>query len=57
MSKKESRTVPREAIEIYNKYIHGEISRRAFLNGAKKFAVVGLTASAIGTPLQRRQSH
>ena len=47
MSKKESRTVPREAIEIYNKYIHGEISRRAFLNGAKKFAVVGLTASAI----------
>jgi len=47
MSKKESRTVPREAIEIYNKYIHGEISRRAFLNGAKKFAIVGLTASAI----------
>ena len=47
MSKKESRKVPREAIEIYNKYIHGEISRRAFLSGAKKFAVAGLTASAI----------
>jgi len=47
MSEKESRKVPREAIEIYNKYIHGEISRRAFLSGAKKFAVAGLTASAI----------
>lgn len=47
MSKKESRTVPREAIGLYNKYIHGEISRRAFLSGAKKFAVAGLTATAI----------
>lgn len=47
MSSKERRTVPVEAIEIYNKYIHGEISRREFLNGAKKFAVAGLTASAI----------
>ncbi len=47
MSSKERRTVPVEAIEIYNQYIHGEISRRSFLNKAKKFAVVGLTASAI----------
>lgn len=47
MSSKERRTVPPEAIEIYNKYIHGEISRRSFLSGAKKFAVAGLTASAI----------
>jgi carboxymethylenebutenolidase len=47
MSKKESRTVPREAVEIYNQYIHGEISRRQFLSGAKKFAVAGLTASVI----------
>ncbi len=44
---KERRTVPVEAIEIYNQYIHGEISRRAFLRGAKKFAVAGLSASAI----------
>lgn len=47
MSKKERRTVPREAIALYNDYVHGEISRRAFLNGAKKFAVAGLTAGAI----------
>lgn len=47
MSQKERRTVPAEAIELYNQYIHGEINRRSFLNGAKKFAVVGLSANAI----------
>ena len=47
MSSKERRTVPAEAVELYNQYIHGDISRRAFLSGAKKFAVAGLSASAI----------
>jgi len=46
-SKKERRTVPAEAIEIYNQYIHGEISRRAFLSRVKKFAVAGLSTSVI----------
>jgi carboxymethylenebutenolidase len=39
--------LPTEAIELYNRYIHGEITRRDFLNGAKRFAVAGLTAGAI----------
>lgn len=47
MSKKEKRTVPFEAVEIYNQYIHGEISRRKFLDGVGKFAVAGLSATAI----------
>lgn len=47
MSSKEKRTVPAEAIEIYNQYIHDEISRREFLRGVKKFAIAGLTAGAI----------
>ena len=47
MSSKEKRTVPVEAIEIYNQYIHGEIGRRAFLSRVKKFAVAGLGGSAI----------
>jgi carboxymethylenebutenolidase len=47
MSSKEKRTVPTEAIQLYNQFIHGEISRRDFLSGAKKFAIAGLTASAI----------
>lgn len=47
MSTKERRTVPPEAIELYNEYIHGEISRRDFLNRAKQFAVAGFTATSI----------
>jgi carboxymethylenebutenolidase len=39
--------LPNEAIELYNRYIHGEISRRAFLSGAQRLAVAGLTAGAI----------
>jgi len=39
--------LPNEAIELYNRYIHGEISRRAFLNGAKRFAIAGLSVNAV----------
>ena len=51
MTNKERRTVPFEAIEVYNQYIHGEISRRKFLSGVKKFAAVGLSATAIAEAL------
>jgi carboxymethylenebutenolidase len=34
-------------VELYTRYIHGEVSRRAFLNGVKRYAVGGLTAGAI----------
>ncbi len=43
----EKRTVPAEAVELYNRFIHGEISRRDFLDGAARFAVAGLTTGAI----------
>jgi len=39
--------LPVEAVQLYTQYIHGEISRRSFLDGVKKYAVVGLTAGAI----------
>src|SRR5271156_536949 len=39
--------LPSEAIELYNRYIHGEISRRAFLDGVKRFAIGGLAATTI----------
>ena len=39
--------IPAEAVELYTRFIHGEISRRAFINGVKRFAVAGLTAAAI----------
>jgi carboxymethylenebutenolidase len=43
----ERRRIPAEAVELYTQFIHGEISRRAFAGGVKKYAVAGLTASAI----------
>src|SRR5579872_4182055 len=39
--------IPAEAVELYTQFIHGDISRRAFVNGVKRFAVAGLTTAAI----------
>ncbi|MBN9318976.1 MAG: dienelactone hydrolase family protein, partial [Caulobacterales bacterium] len=39
--------IPAEAVELYTRAIHGEISRRQFVDGVKKFAIAGLTANAI----------
>ena len=39
--------IPREAVDLYTRYIHGEVDRRDFLRGVERFAVAGLTASAI----------
>jgi carboxymethylenebutenolidase len=39
--------IPAEAVELYTNYIHGEISRRDFLSGVKRFAIAGLSAEAI----------
>ncbi|HTI66663.1 MAG TPA: dienelactone hydrolase family protein [Caulobacteraceae bacterium] len=43
----ERKKIPAEAVDLYTRFIHGEISRRAFVNGAKQFAVAGLTTGAI----------
>ena len=43
----DGKKIPAEAVELYTRFIHGEISRRAFVNGAKRFAVAGLTSGAI----------
>jgi carboxymethylenebutenolidase len=42
-----TKKIPAEAVDLYTRFIHGEISRRDFLNGAERFAVAGLTAAAI----------
>jgi carboxymethylenebutenolidase len=39
--------LPREAIELYNLYIHGEISRRDFMDGVQRFAIGGLAVATI----------
>jgi len=39
--------LPPEAIELYNLFIHGVISRRAFLDNVQKFAVGGLATATV----------
>jgi len=39
--------IPKEAVELYNVFIHGGMSRRAFMDGLKKFAVGGLAVTAL----------
>lgn len=39
--------LPTEAIQLYNLFIHGEISRRAFMDGVKKYAIGGLSVAAV----------
>ena len=38
---------PQEVLNLFDKYIHGDVDRRTFLEGAQKFAVGGLTALGI----------
>ena len=43
----ERKKIPAEAVELYTRFIHGEVSRRAFLDGLKHYAVAGLTVTAL----------
>ena len=39
--------LPSEAVALYNLFIHGEISRRDFMDGVQRFAIGGLAAATI----------
>ena len=39
--------LPKEVLNLFDKYVHGEIDRRGFLDGASKFAIGGITAAAM----------
>jgi carboxymethylenebutenolidase len=39
--------LPSEAVALYNLFIHGEISRRDFMDGLQKFAVGGLATATM----------
>ena len=39
--------LPSEAVELYNKFIHGGMSRRAFMAGIKRLTVGGMAASTM----------
>jgi carboxymethylenebutenolidase len=52
MERKKASDYPQELLNLFDKYIHGGIDRRAFLEGAQKFAAGGLTATAIWESLR-----
>lgn len=47
MERKKASEFPQELLNLFDKYVHGDIQRREFLEGARKFAVGGLSAAAI----------
>ncbi len=47
MERKKASDYPQELLDLFHEYQHGDISRRAFLDRASKFAVGGLTVAAI----------
>ena len=44
MERKKSSDFPQELLDIFDRYVHGDIDRREFISRAGKFAVGGLTA-------------
>jgi carboxymethylenebutenolidase len=52
MDRKKANDFPQELLELFDRYVHGDIPRRDFLEGAKKFAVGGVTATAIWESLR-----
>jgi carboxymethylenebutenolidase len=52
MERKKATDFPQELLNIFDRYVHGEISRREFLDAAKKYAIGSLTAMAIWESLR-----
>ena len=51
MERKKASDYPQELLNLFDYYVHGEIDRRAFFDGAKKFASLG-SATAIWESLR-----
>jgi carboxymethylenebutenolidase len=52
MERKTAKEFPQELLDLFHLYQHGEIDRRAFLDRAKKFAVGGVTVTALWESLK-----
>ena len=47
MERKKASDFPQELLNLLDRYVHGGIDRRQFMDGAQKFAVGGVTAAAL----------
>ncbi|MDD5579284.1 MAG: dienelactone hydrolase family protein [Methylobacter sp.] len=54
MTRKTAKDFDPEALQLFDKYVHGEISRRGFLSSAAKFTLIGLTAEGLLEALNPR---
>jgi carboxymethylenebutenolidase len=52
MERKKANGFPQELLGVFDRYVHGEINRREFLDFARKYAVGGLTAMTIWESLR-----
>ena len=50
--RKTAKEFPQELLDLFHLYQHGEIDRRSFLDGAKKFAIGGVTVAALWESLK-----
>jgi len=47
MERKTAADFPQELLNLFDKYVHGDIERREFLEGAKRYATGGVTAAML----------
>ena len=47
MERKKASDYPQELLDLFDRYVHGEMERRDFLDSAQKFAVGGVTATML----------
>jgi carboxymethylenebutenolidase len=47
VERKKASDFPQELLDLFDKYVHGDIPRREFFEGAKRFAVGGWTAATL----------
>jgi len=52
MERKKASDYPQELLDLFDRYVHGDLDRRGFLDSAKKFAVGGVTATALWESLR-----
>jgi carboxymethylenebutenolidase len=57
MERKKASDFDPTLLELFDQYVHGGVSRRQFLDEAKKFAVGGLTAATILETLSPNYAH
>ena len=47
MERKTAADFPQELLNLFDKYVHGDIDRRGFLEGAQRYATGGVTAAML----------